>query len=100
MSEIPDDLLYTREHEWVRKENEGTYLVELLIMPKIAWVTHFCRASAKGDSFEQNSVFGFVESVKAASDLYMPIGGEVVETNTQLNDSPEQVNEDPYGEDG
>ena len=58
----------------------------------------FVELPSKGDSFEQNSVFGFVESVKAASDLYMPIGGEVVETNAQLNDSPEQVNEDPYGE--
>ena len=98
MSEIPEDLLYTREHEWVRKENEGTYLVGIThhAQDSLGDVT-FVELPSKGDSFEQNSVFGFVESVKAASDLYMPIGGEVVETNTQLNDSPEQVNEDPYG---
>ena len=99
MSEIPNDLLYTREHEWVRKENEGTYLVGIThhAQDSLGDAT-FVELPTKGDSFEQNSVFGFVESVKAASDLYMPIGGEVVETNADLNDSPEQVNDDPYGE--
>jgi len=98
MSEIPDDLLYTRDHEWVRKENEGTYAVGIThhAQDSLGDVT-FVELPAAGDSFEQNSVFGFVESVKAASDLYMPIAGEVVEINAELNDSPEQVNEDPYG---
>ena len=98
MSEIPDDLLYTRDHEWVRKENEGTYAVGIThhAQDSLGDVT-FVELPASGDTFEQNSVFGFVESVKAASDLYMPIAGEVVEINAELNDSPEQVNEDPYG---
>ena len=98
MSEIPDDLLYTRDHEWVRKENEGTYAVGIThhAQDSLGDVT-FVELPAAGASFEQNSVFGFVESVKAASDLYMPIAGEVVEINAELNDSPEQVNEDPYG---
>ena len=98
MSEIPDDLLYTRDHEWVRKENEGIYAVGIThhAQDSLGDVT-FVELPCAGDSFEQNTVFGFVESVKAASDLYMPIAGEVVETNAELNDSPEQVNEDPYG---
>ena len=98
MSDIPDDLLYTRDHEWVRKENEGTYAVGIThhAQDSLGDVT-FVELPASGDTFEQNSVFGFVESVKAASDLYMPIAGEVVEINAELNDSPEQVNEDPYG---
>ena len=98
MSEIPDDLLYTRDHEWVRKESEGTYAVGIThhAQDSLGDVT-FVELPASGDTFEQNSVFGFVESVKAASDLYMPIAGEVVEINAELNDSPEQVNEDPYG---
>lgn len=98
MSEIPDDLLYTRDHEWVKKEDEGIYAVGIThhAQDSLGDVT-FVELPTVGDSFEQNSVFGFVESVKAASDLYMPIAGEVVEINAELNDSPEQVNEDPYG---
>ncbi len=98
MSEIPDDLLYTRDHEWVKKEDEGIYAVGIThhAQDSLGDVT-FVELPSAGDSFEQNSVFGFVESVKAASDLYMPIAGEVLEINDELNDSPEQVNEDPYG---
>ena len=98
MSEIPDDLLYTRDHEWVKKEDEGIYAVGIThhAQDSLGDVT-FVELPSAGDSFEQNSVFGFVESVKAASDLYMPVAGEVLEINDELNDSPEQVNEDPYG---
>ena len=98
MSEIPDDLLYTSDHEWVKKEDEGIYAVGIThhAQDSLGDVT-FVELPSAGDSFEQNSVFGFVESVKAASDLYMPVAGEVLEINDELNDSPEQVNEDPYG---
>ena len=73
MSLVPDDLLYTKEHEWIKQLEDGSV-------------------------YEGNAVFGVVESVKAASDLYMPIPGEVLEVNEALSDAPEQVNEDPYGE--
>jgi glycine cleavage system H protein len=98
MSDIPEDLLYTRDHEWVRKEDHGIYAVGIThhAQDSLGDVT-FVELPSEGDSFDKSSVFGFVESVKAASDLYMPVSGEVVSINDGLNDAPEQVNEDPYG---
>ena len=98
MSLVPEDLLYTKEHEWIKKLEDGSCLIGIThhAQDSLGDVT-FVELPSAGDSFEQNSVFGFVESVKAASDLYMPVAGEVLEINDELNDSPEQVNEDPYG---
>jgi glycine cleavage system H protein len=97
MSETPDDLLYTRDHEWIKKEDGGIYVIGIThhAQESLGDVT-FVELPTVGQSFECNAVFGVIESVKAASDLLMPVSGEVVETNQDLNDFPEKVNEDPY----
>jgi len=97
MSEIPDDLLYTRDHEWLKKEDGGIFAIGIThhAQESLGDVT-FVELPAVGQSFECNSVFGVIESVKAASDLLMPVTGEVIEINEDLNDFPERVNEDPY----
>ena len=99
MSEIPDDLLYTRDHEWLKKEDGGTFVIGIThhAQESLGDVT-FVELPAVGQSFECNAVFGVIESVKAASDLFMPVTGEVIEINQDLNDFPERVNEDPYEE--
>ena len=99
MSEIPNDLRYTRDHEWIRKEEDGKFVVGIThhAQESLGDVT-FVELPDIGQSFERNAVFGVVESVKAASDLFMPVSGEIVATNQGLNDSPEKVNDDPYQE--
>jgi glycine cleavage system H protein len=98
MSEIPDNLLYTEDHEWVMKE-DGILFIGIThhAQDSLGDVT-FVELPSVGETVERNAVFGFVESVKAASDLFMPVSGEVIESNEALNDSPEQVNDDPYGQ--
>ena len=97
MSETPNDLLYTRDHEWIRKEEDGIFVVGITYhaQDSLGDVT-FVELPSIGQSFEANSIFGVIESVKAASDLLMPVTGEVVAINQDLDDSPEKVNEDPY----
>jgi glycine cleavage system H protein len=89
--------LYADSHEWARKEGDeivvgiSDYAQESL--SDIVYV----ELPEVGDTFERAESFGVVESVKAASDLYMPVGGEIVAVNTELEDAPELVNQDPYG---
>ena len=99
MSEIPESLLYTSEHEWIREEDDGVLTVGVTdhAQESLGDVT-FVELPDIGQCFERNAVFGVVESVKAASDLFMPVSGEIVATNQGLNDSPEKVNDDPYQE--
>lgn len=97
MTDIPPELFYTKDHEWIKMESDGSCLVGITnhAQDSLGDVT-FVEMPSIGESFEKGLVFGVVESVKAASDLYMPLAGEVIEVNEQLNDSPEQVNEEPY----
>ncbi len=98
--EIPSDLKFTKDHEWVRIEGGGVVAVG---------ITHFAQDALGdivyvevpdvGDPVETGGEFGVVESVKAVSDVYAPVAGEVVEVNLALEDAPELVNESPY-EDG
>ena len=99
MSEVPADLKYTKDHEWLRQETDGTCLVGITdhAQDSLGDVT-FVELPSIGDSLEAGATFGVVESVKAASDLYMPLAGEITEVNEVLLDSPEKVNTDPYGE--
>ena len=99
MSQIPENLKYTKEHEWVRLESDGTVVIGITdyAQSSLGDIT-FVELPEEDESFAQGSTFGVVESVKAASDLYMPIGGKVLESNEALMDSPESVNSDPYGE--
>ena len=99
MSNIPENLKYTKDHEWIRHESDGTCLVGITdhAQDSLGDVT-FVELPAIGESFEEGATFGVVESVKAASDLYFPLSGEITEVNEILVDSPEKVNDDPYGD--
>ena len=95
---VPGDLQYTRSHEWVRLEGEtATVGITDHAQEELGDVV-FVELPQTGDTFDEGDSFGTVESVKAVSDLYAPVGGEVVEVNGALDDSPEKINEDPYGE--
>jgi glycine cleavage system H protein len=95
---IPDDLQYTKSHEWVRAE-DGTVTIGITdhAQEELGDVV-FVELPDVGDTIGAGDSFGTVESVKAVSDLYTPVGGEVVEVNSSLEDAPEKINEDPYGE--
>lgn len=99
MSSIPENLRYTKDHEWVRKEDDGSVTVGITdyAQNSLGDIT-FVELPEVDDTFASGDAFGVVESVKAASDLYMPIGGTVVAVNDTLPDAPESVNADPYGE--
>jgi glycine cleavage system H protein len=98
MSYIPEELSYTKDHEWVRvKGDNATIGITDHAQRQLGDVVYVELPKA-GDKFEAAEPFGSVESVKAVSEIYMPIAGSVVEVNDTLNDSPERVNEDPYGD--
>jgi glycine cleavage system H protein len=95
---VPDDLQYTKSHEWVRTEGDtATIGITDHAQEELGDVV-FVELPDEGDTFDAGESFGTVESVKAVSDLYAPVGGEVVEVNSALEDAPEKINEDPYGE--
>ncbi len=98
MANMPDNLNYTKDHEWVRLDGADTATVGItdhaqLQLGDVVYV----ELPKVGDQFDSSEPFGSVESVKAVSEIYMPLTGKVTEVNGQLNDSPEAVNTDPYG---
>ena len=96
--EFPDDLKYSREHEWVLvEENIGTVGISEFAQDQLGDVV-FVELPAVGDKVTKDEAMGVVESVKAVSDVYAPISGIVVEVNDDLPDSTEMLNEDPYGD--
>jgi len=96
--EIPEDLYYTEEHEWLKVLEDGTTLVGITdYAQKSLHEVVYVELPNPGDMVKQGEVFGAVESVKAVSDLYSPISGTVEEVNEELLDSPELINSDPYG---
>ena len=98
MSNIPEDLSYTKDHEWVRiKDDQATIGITDHAQDQLGDVV-YVELPKVGDTFEVAEAFGSVESVKAVSEIYMPLSGAVTEVNETLNDSPEKVNEDPYGD--
>ena len=95
---VPGDLQYTRTHEWVRREGDtATVGITEHAQDELGDVV-FVELPEEGATFGAGDAFGTIESVKAVSDLYAPVGGEVVEVNSALDDVPEKVNEDPYGD--
>ncbi len=94
---IPENLKYTKDHEWIKIEGDLA----------VVGITDFAQSElgdivyvdveSQGDNVEQEEVFGSVEAVKTVSDLFMPLSGEVVEFNEELESSPESINTDPYG---
>jgi glycine cleavage system H protein len=95
---VPQDLQYTKSHEWVRVEDDVVTIGITDHAQEELGDVVFVELPEEGDSLSAGDTFGTIESVKAVSDLYAPVGGEVVEVNGALNDTPENVNEDPYGE--
>jgi glycine cleavage system H protein len=94
---VPGDLRYTKDHEWVRIEGDtATIGVTDFAAGQLGDVV-FVDLPAAGKTVEQFATFGVVESVKAVSDLYAPVSGEVVEVNSELAGNPELVNSDPFG---
>ena len=95
---IPSNLKYSKDHEWVRVEGDMAYI----------GITDFAQSelgeivivdiTTEGETLAREAVFGSIEAVKTVSDLFMPVGGEVSEVNPKLEDNPELVNSDPYGE--
>jgi glycine cleavage system H protein len=95
---VPEDLQYTRSHEWVRTEDDtATIGITDYAQEELGDIVYI-ELPEQGDTFDAGDSFGTVESVKAVSDLYTPVGGEVFEVNEALDDSPEKINEDPYGD--
>lgn len=94
---VPTDLRFTKDHEWVRVEGDiATVGITSFAADQLGDIV-FVELPGVGSDLEQFATFGVVESVKAVSDLFAPIGGSVTETNDELGSKPELVNSDPYG---
>ena len=98
MTQVPEALLYTKDHEWIQIHDDGTATVGITdyAQQSLGDIT-FVEFPTLGESFRLAETFGVVESVKAASDLFMPLDGEVIEVNEDVDDEPELLNSDPYG---
>lgn len=95
---VPDELKYTEEHEWIRVEGEEIVVgVTEFAQGELGDVV-FIEIETEGETLEKGDTFGTIEAVKTVSDLYMPVDGEVIKVNTALEDNPELVNSDPFGE--
>jgi glycine cleavage system H protein len=98
VSETPADLLYSKSHEWVRLQGgEATIGITDHAQEALNDIV-YVELPKVGQAFELEQEFGVVESVKSVSDLYMPLAGEVIAVNTALDDAPETLNDDPYGD--
>jgi len=98
MSNIPADLMYTKEDEWIRKEgNEITLGITDFAQDSLSDIVYL-ELPSEGDEIATGDTFGVVESVKAAADLYAPVSGTITAVNDDLADAPETINTDPYGE--
>ena len=95
---IPQDLKYTQDHEWVRIEgDEVTVGITDFAQSELGDIV-YVEVETEGENLAKEAVFGTVEAVKTVSDLFVPLSGEIIAFNDQLEDTPELVNDDPYGE--
>ena len=95
--QFPDNLKYSKDHEWIRVEGDEAYVgITAFAAGELGDIV-FVDVDTEGESLDKDEVFGSVEAVKTVSDLYLPVSGEVLEFNADLEDAPESVNEDPYG---
>ncbi len=98
MSNIPSNLKYSKDHEWIRVEGEEAFVgITDFAQGQLGDIV-FVDITTEGETLDQNETFGTIEAVKTVSDAFMPVAGEVLEINGALEDSPETVNKDPYGE--
>lgn len=95
---IPSNLKYSKDHEWIRVEGDVAYIgITDFAQSQLGDIV-FVDVATEGETLEQDEVFGSIEAVKTVSDAFMPVSAEVLEFNEALNDAPESVNKDPYGE--
>ncbi len=95
---IPEDLKYTKDHEWIKIDNDiVTVGITDFAQGELGDIV-YVDIETVDETFDQNEVFGSVEAVKTVSDLFMPLTGEIIEFNEDLEDTPEKVNTDPYGD--
>ena len=95
---IPKDLKYTEDHEWVKIVGEEAVIgITSFAQSELGDIV-FVEIDSEGDTIEKSEVFGTVEAVKTVSDLYMPLSGKILSYNSELDNSPEKVNDDPYGD--
>lgn len=95
---IPENLKYSKEHEWVRVDGDTAYVgITDFAQSELGDIV-FVEIDTIGDTIDADEIFGTIEAVKTVSDLFMPVSGEVLELNEKLEDDPELVNTDPYGD--
>ena len=95
---FPKELKYSKDHEWLRIDGDHGYIGITEFAQRELGDIVFVDIDTEGEKLEKEEVFGSIEAVKTVSDLFMPISGEVIEVNTKLDESPELVNSDPYGD--
>ncbi len=94
---VPEDLLYTSDHEWLRLEGDTGYVgITDFAQGELGDIV-FVEIETVGDILEKEEVYGTIEAVKTVSDMFMPVTGEILEMNPLIDESPEAVNKDPYG---
>ncbi|MCA1756211.1 MAG: glycine cleavage system protein GcvH [Bacteroidales bacterium] len=94
---VPDNLKYTKDHEWLRQEGEFAYVgITDFAQGELGDIV-FIEIETEGETLDREEVFGSIEAVKTVSDLFMPVGGEIIEVNPELESSPDLVNKDPFG---
>lgn len=99
MKPIPPDLKYTKTHEWIKTQSDGTVLVGITEHAQgLLGDMVFVELPEMNREFKQENEMAVVESVKAAADVYCPLSGKIIETNPKLQQNPELINQDPYGE--
>lgn len=95
---FPSNLKYSKDHEWLRVEGNDAYIgITEFAQGELGDIV-FVDIGTRGDSLDKDAVFGTIEAVKTVSDLFMPVGGKVMEVNSKIDTNPELVNKDPYGE--
>lgn len=95
---FPEHLKYSKDHEWVRMEGDIAYVGITVFAQRELGDIVFVDVDTEGEELDKDEVFGTIEAVKTVSDLFMPVGGEVLEFNVKLDDNPEIINSDSYGE--
>jgi glycine cleavage system H protein len=98
MANVPDNLHYSKDHEWVRVDGDTAVIGITDHAQEQLGDVVYVELPKPGESFSAHESFGSVESVKAVSEIFTPVSGEIAELNESLNDEPEKVNKDPYGE--
>lgn len=95
---IPENLKYTKDHEWIRIEGDEAFIgITEFAQGELGDIV-FVEVETVGETFDKEEVFGTIEAVKTVSDMFMPLSGEVLEFNEKLEDTPEVINTDPYGD--